>query len=128
MLVISETPWGTCFLWRTCSMIEAMHHLLQREMRCTLGQTRATPHHHEGKQAHTSERQDTVTRPRTSSMGGFVGFRCSRQSPFMAVVKATEQRKNQRTNGISLTECLNLYLPATDTNRVLSCLATASKI
>lgn len=36
-------------------MMEAMPHLLQREMTCILGQTRATPQYHEGKQAHASK-------------------------------------------------------------------------
>lgn len=87
-------------------MIEAMPHLLQREMMCTLGQTRATPHHHEGKQAHTSERQDTATRPRTSSTGGFLGFLCSRQSPFHGSCqgnRAKEESKDKwhQPNGMS---------------------------
>lgn len=66
-----------------------------------LGQTRATPQYCEGNQTHASKRQDRATEPRAGSMGGFYTFDVADSPPFIAVVKVTEQSKNQRTLDVS---------------------------
>lgn len=66
-----------------------------------LGQTRATPQYCGGKQTHASKRQDRATEPQAVSTGGFYTFCVPDSPPFTAVVKVTEQSKNQRTLDVS---------------------------